>query len=115
LQRPLRLRRNSDFARLHAQGRRWQHPALTINIAPNHLSHNRYGFVTSRRVGKAVVRNRIRRRLRACIREYHAQLEAGYDIVFIARPPCVKLDYNGLCTAVHGLLEQANIIRKENT
>ena len=64
MQRRLRLRRKDDFARLRQHGRVWRHHMLILSVTPNGLTHNRYGFVTSKHLGKAVVRNRTRRLLR---------------------------------------------------
>jgi hypothetical protein len=66
VRKQLRLRRRKDFDVVFQEG---QVPnRLVLRSVPNQLPHNRYGFVTSKRVGKAVVRNRVRRRLREAIR-----------------------------------------------
>jgi ribonuclease P protein component len=54
----------------------------------------------ARRLGKAVVRNRIRRLLRESIRQYHPSLNSGFDMVFIARHPIVGASFSEVDTAV---------------
>jgi ribonuclease P protein component len=109
VQRRLRLRDQTDFQRLRAEGRKRQHSALTLSFTPNHLPHNRYGFILGKRLGKAVIRNRLRRRLQACLRSLHVSLLQGYDVVFIPRQACLKLDYQELCGVVSGLVRQAGL------
>jgi len=84
LARHLRLRRSQDFLRLREEGRRWQSDKLILNVLPNGLPHNRFGFVVSRRIGNAVTRNRLKRRLRAAIRSWLSNLADGVDVVVIA-------------------------------
>lgn len=78
-------------------------------MTPNHLPHNRYGFVTSRQLGKAAVRNRVRRRLREVVRHAHADLVQGYDIVLVARNPVVGQPYTRVSEAVLMCLRRAGL------
>lgn len=109
MQRPFRLRRHVDFDRVRAQGQQWRHPLVTMTIAPNELSYNRYGFVASRRLGSAVVRNRTRRVLREVLRRANPRLRAGYDIVFIARNALLEQPYNRVDQALGELFRRANL------
>jgi ribonuclease P protein component len=89
VQRDLRLRHAADFERLWAKGQRFHHQMLLLGILPNGLPHNRYGFVTGKRIGKAVTRNRLRRQLREIVCSLHPHFRTGYDVVFVARPALV--------------------------
>lgn len=111
MQRHLRLRRKEDFSRLRQAGRVWRHPLLILSVTPNDLSHNRYGFITSKQLGKAVVRNRIRRLLREAVRHAHPQLAVGHDMVFIAREPIGGQPYQVVQDAVVTILGQAGLWR----
>ncbi len=83
-----------------------------VRSLPNELSLSRYGFSVSRRVGNAVVRNRVRRRLREIMRA--ASLKPGWDIVLLARPAAATIDYATLRKSVVRLLSQAQLLANEN-
>ena len=109
MQRHFRLRHKEDFARLRQTGRVWRHPLLLVSVTPNGLPHNRYGFVTSKQLGGAVVRNRIRRLLREAMRHAHPQLVQGYDMVVIAREPIVGQPYQVVSEALMTSLQRASL------
>ena len=113
MQRPFRLRRGADFARLRAEGRTWHHPFVTMAVAPNTLGHNRYGFIVSRRLGGAVVRNRVRRQIREAVRLAMPNLRAGFDISFIARNEIGGQPYNKIKDALDELFRRAKLLNKE--
>lgn len=106
----LRLRRPSDFFYVRKHGRRTKHPHLTINFVVNELPHNRYGFVTSKKIGNAVVRNRTKRYLREATYQLHPQLISGYDIVVIARPSIVGQPFSQLLRILHDVYRRASLI-----
>lgn len=69
---------------------------MTMCCLDNDLPHCRFGFVVSKRVGNAVTRNRVKRRLRAIFTGHLPGILIGYDIVVICRPTAARLAYRGL-------------------
>ncbi|PJF31390.1 MAG: ribonuclease P protein component [Candidatus Thermofonsia Clade 1 bacterium] len=107
MQRAWRLRGRSNFERLKAHGKQWRSPLLTLSALPNGLPHNRYAFIISKRLGKAVARNRMRRRLREAVRRM--ALKQGYDIVLIGRANFAQHPYNMIVETLEELFRRAGL------
>lgn len=112
MERRLRLRAESDFARVRANGRAWRDRLMTMLILPNGGPSNRYGFVVSKRVGNAVTRNLVKRRLREILRQLDraGRLATGFDCVLIVRPGLVQVPFAELGAAVQALFERARLL-----
>ncbi|MCU0464481.1 MAG: ribonuclease P protein component [Anaerolineae bacterium] len=110
LPRPLRLARPEDFARVRQTGQTFRGRLMLVNAAPNGLSHNRYGLVTGKRLGGAVVRNRTRRLLREAIRHAHPALRPGWDIIVVPHPPLVGQPLTTIAHAFDSLARQAGLV-----
>lgn len=110
MDRPSRLRENSDFQRVRREGRSWANPWVVLSAVPNGLDHSRYGFAVGKRIGKAVVRNRVKRRLREIVRQRRAAIAPGWDVVFIARDPLETVTFEQLDQAIAHLLKRANLV-----
>ncbi|NLP18019.1 MAG: ribonuclease P protein component [Firmicutes bacterium] len=104
-----RLRRRSDFAWVYRRGKSYANKYLVIYVTPNGQNLNRFGFSVGKRLGKAVKRNRIRRRLRELCRLHLGELKKGYDIVVIPRNPAPEADHDTLRRALRHLFHKANI------
>lgn len=115
MQRHFRLRRSEDFARLRQEGYTVQNRWMLCSMIANGLPHNRYGFVTAKKLGKAVTRNRVRRLLREAVRSLHSQLGIGYDLVIIARQPIVEQPYSAVLRSVGELCRQAGLLKIESS
>lgn len=106
------LTKPREYALVYDKGSTWTSSLLVMKALPNGISLSRYGFSVSRRVGKAVVRNRVKRLLREILRL--TPLEPGWDIIFIARPGAASADYASLKKIVIDLLSQAQLLAREH-
>lgn len=113
MQRRFRLTRGEDFARAREQGKTYQHRLLTLTVNANDLPTNRYGFITSKRLGNAVTRNRARRLLREAVRQLHPQLNPGFDVVIVARRAVVGQHFLSVSRTLYELVQQAGLLRVE--
>lgn len=85
---------------------------LVLYVRPNRLEKNRVGVTVSKKLGKAVVRNRVRRRLREVYRLNESAFIPGYDIVVVARSKCVEAEFDKLTNAYLSLAQKAGILRE---
>ncbi|TAM84816.1 MAG: ribonuclease P protein component [Acidobacteria bacterium] len=88
-----RLLRRLEFQRVYEQGRRRSASLCTIFYRPNGLAQTRLGITVPRRLGTAVLRNRIKRRVREIFRLHRQELPAGWDIVLNPRPAAARVAY----------------------
>jgi len=80
-----RLRNNRDFRTVRAQGRAWVDDLVVLYALPNGRETTRIGITASKKLGKAVVRNKVKRRLREAMKLYRPRIAGGWDLVFAAR------------------------------
>jgi ribonuclease P protein component len=92
-----RLRRRADYLRCYRKGRRRQGALALLYFAPNELGHARIGITASRKVGPAVTRHRIRRRIKEVYRRWNdrAKLPA-LDLVIHLKPEAREADFETL-------------------
>lgn len=79
------LKSNRDFQRLYRRGKSAVSPCVVVYTSRNRLGRNRLGITASTKVGHAVVRNKVRRRLREAYRIHEEAFRQGMDIVVVAR------------------------------
>jgi ribonuclease P protein component len=111
MDRKHRLRDNQRFQCVKKEGRSWSHLLLVLCALPNGLEYSRFGFSVSKRVGKAVVRNRVKRLLREATSARETRVVPGQDLAFIARSPVGEAGYLEVDRAVEQLLTQAGLLR----
>ena len=83
---------------------------LVLYARPNRTNTNRVGVTVGKKLGGAVVRNRVRRRLREVYRLNEARFASGWDIVVVARSRCVHASFEKLTQSYLALAEKAGIL-----
>jgi len=113
VKRLYRIRENKRFQEIRQQGKSYSSELLVMCVLPNELPYSRFGFSINARIGGAVLRNRLKRRLREVIRLRMEMIVPGWDVVFIARHPIRCADYHQLDAACARLLRRAHLLREE--
>ncbi len=104
------LKLNHIFRRLYSTaGQANGH--LVLYARPNRTGINRVGITVSKKLGKAVVRNRVRRRLREVYRLNEEKFSPGWDIVVVARSRCISASFEKLTDSYLSLAGKAGILK----
>ncbi len=118
---PQRLQANQDFRRIYAHGRSWKNDFAVLYLmwrtgeAAKAAPGRRIGFVVSKKQGDAVVRNRIKRRLREAVRLRLPDLRAGcYDLIFVGRGKLKTADWPAVQAAIDDLIRRGGL-RNDST
>lgn len=107
------LKLNHVFRKLYNRGHSSVTKYLVIYARPNRLGENRIGVTVGKKLGKAVVRNRVRRRLREIYRINEEQFLPGYDIVIVARTRAVDAEFQALQTAYLCAAQKLGLLRNK--
>ena len=104
------LKKNHEFRRLYQRGRSAVSPYFAIYCRPNRMDVSRLGITTGVKLGNAVKRNRVRRRIRALYRTHEATLSVGVDMVVVARTRAVFARYDQLERSFSQLTGQLGLL-----
>ncbi|MDS1029832.1 ribonuclease P protein component [Bacillota bacterium LX-D] len=114
LKRDFRLKKNKDYKITYNKGKYLTGQYVIMYYLKNGLSVNKFGFSISKKVGKAVVRNKIKRRLRECCRLNNSRLAQGYNIIFVARSKIKGIKYVLVEEEIINLLSKANLLKQNS-
>ena len=107
------LKENHLFRRAYNRGKTAADSRLALYVRRNGQKTNRLGLTVSTKVGHAVVRNRIRRRLREIYRLNEDRLVGGSDVVVVARVRAATSDYHQLEKSFLKLSDKLGLLKKE--
>ena len=105
-----RLTRKSDFAQVFKRGKKIVGRTFICYLVRRETQGCKLGFAVSRKVGKAVVRNRIKRYLREFYRTQRPSFTTDVYLVFVARPASAGLNYAACADAIRQLLKQGGVL-----
>ena len=113
-----RLRSSRDFGRVRRKGRRVSGPTLALSYARQSAEVRgitRVGFSVSKRVGDAVVRNRVKRRLREIVRRCLPRVVPGWDLILTPTAAAAQADFVALAGEIDELLRRAGLWNADQT
>ena len=97
MKKKIRIKKNDDFQAVFQKGKSNANRQFVVyKLDKEKQPHFRIGLSVSKKIGNAVVRNRIKRMIRQSIRELEDEIDSGKDFVIIARKPCAEMTYEEL-------------------
>lgn len=104
------IKKNREFRQIYAVAPSFADKYLVIYQRKNGTPYTRFGISVSGKVGHAVQRNKIKRRLKEILRLKHDRIQHGYDIIFIVRVRSANASYERLEKSALQLLKETNIL-----
>lgn len=104
---------NQEFQELYRRGLSYVGKFVVLYVLPRPGARTRVGFTVGKKLGTAVSRNRVRRRLREIYRLVHPKLSEGYDLVIVARARAGQAPHVLLQRELLGLLAKAGLLEGE--
>ena len=114
MKRRCTLKKNSDFRRLYTKGKSAVNPYMVVYARRNRSGETRLGYTVSVKLGHAVVRNRIRRRLRETVRLNAQRIQPGWDLVLVARSRALDAPFPKLQGAFLASCDKLGLLLKED-
>ena len=103
------LKQNHEFRRLYNKGKSAVSPYFAVYCRKNHRPVSRLGITTGVKLGNAVKRNRVRRRIRELYRTNEQNILSGYDIVVVARTRAIFAKYSDLEQSFRKLMKKLEL------
>ena len=112
MQKRLRLRKKEDFAKVFKHGKAAANHQFVVYVKSSPAAESfRFGVSASKKIGNAVVRNRMRRRVKEIVRRMEPMVKPHVDIVCIVRKPALELDHNALKKSIQHVFKRANLLK----
>ena len=89
--------KSRHFRELYKNGKKFYCKLFIIFVLPNDLDYNRIGITVSKKIGNAVIRNKVRRRIREVVRLNTSALGKGLDIAIVAKREITRVKYAEIC------------------
>ena len=111
MQDPEKLKKSWEFRRAYQKGKKYWNRYFVIYVLHNPFNQLRLGVTVSKKVGKSVQRNRVKRLIRESFRHLRTRVKVGYDIVVVGRTPACQLTCQETQNALAHLFQRAAILK----
>ncbi|MVP00765.1 MULTISPECIES: ribonuclease P protein component [Paenibacillus] len=115
MEKKLRLAKREDFQKVYRYGKSAANHQFVLYYLPRReQEHFRLGISASKKIGNAVIRNRLRRLIKEIVRLNMEKFPGGYDYIVIVRKPAVEMEYKEMEKSVAHVFKRAGLLRKNN-
>lgn len=110
-----KIRKNAEFRTVYRRGKSFSNGLLVLYIYRNHKDLNRLGISVSKKVGKSVIRSKVKRLIFESYRLNKDTIKKGYDLVFVARTAANDKDFWEIEKALKNIFKKAGLLMDEKT
>jgi len=103
------LKKTRDFSKVYRKRKSKANSFIVLYILENKRDYNRIGISVSRKVGKSVIRNRVKRFIKEVYRRHSDNVKKGYDLVFVSRVKAREADFSDIDNSMLSLLKKHNL------
>ena len=107
-----RLKKNNQFSYIYKHGQTKHTSILSLSFVKTKFKPFKVGFTVSKKIGKSVVRSKVKRRLREAFKKLINSVNENYNYIFIARPGIENATFEEISVAIIKLLEKSNLLIK---
>ena len=107
-----RLKKNSQFSYIYKHGQTKHSLILSLSFVKTQYQPFKVGFTDSKKIGKSVVRSKVKRKLREAFKLVLNKVNENYNYILIARPGIEKANFEEIKKAINDLLLKANLIKR---
>ncbi|KMT58274.1 ribonuclease P protein component [Paenilisteria newyorkensis] len=113
MKKAYRIKKDDEFQRVFKKGKSFANRQFVVYIFKREdLAHFRIGLSVSKKIGNAVVRNRIKRCIRQSFHELNEQIDSGYDYIIIARKPAANMDFHEIKKSLMHVLKLSRVLKQ---
>lgn len=112
MEKKFRIRKNIEFKNIYKLGKNYWNRNLVLYVKKNGLTETRVGYTITKKIGNAVVRNKMRRRMKEIVRLNFHNIKEGYDLIFIAKRSIVNIPYEELEGSMIHIMSISKLLKK---
>jgi ribonuclease P protein component len=115
MEKEYRLAKREDFNKIYRYGKSVANHQFVLYYLPQpKLEHFRLGVSVSKKIGNAIVRNRLRRMMKEIIRLKKEMMAPHFDYILIARKPCAEMDYQAMEKSIYHVVRKASLLKRND-
>lgn len=114
LSQKYRLKKRKEFNYIFKNGKSYSCKYLIINYLPTKLPELKVGFSVSKKIGNAVVRNKVKRRLREAFKASQPNIDTNYNYIFVARKGIENISYTEIANSLNFCLIKTKLMSEKN-
>jgi ribonuclease P protein component len=114
LEKKHRLTKRKEFNYIFKKGKAFSTKLFVLNYSPTKLPTFKVGFSVSKKIGNAVIRNKVKRKMREAFRSFSNEVSEQYNYILVARKGIELASFEEIKKAIYFSLEKGRLLKKEN-